>query len=255
MSLSEEMSAIELTTMPIHLIQKALYYDFVLYNMQQKPFGVLLASNGGAIKNSERGMTSVKKSGFSIITTRDIGTIGMLHKTLANCLNDESHCNVSELQESVEIIEQLYNSSKIDAFKKAAAAAAAAAAATNIAKKTTPAELYDLLNPGDGDINAAIQKAAREIMAYEPSHRMMYLGDDDEVFGLIFENRAGKFLDGNTVAAMRSIMNEPEISLPRRMGMGGRRTRRRGAQQRGAQRCNRRTNRRGCKNKKRTRRH
>ena len=239
MSLSEGMSGIELTSMPTHLIQKALYYDFVLYNMQQKPFGVLLASNGGAIKNSERGMTSVKKSGFSIITTRDIGTIGMLHKTLANCLNDESHCNVKELQESVEIIEELYNKEKIVQFKSAT--------------KTTPAELYDLLNPGDGDINAAIQTAAREIMAYDPSHRMMYLGDDDEVFGLIFENRAGKFLDGNTVAAMRSIMNEPEILLPRRMG--GRRTRRRGAQQRGAQRCNRRTNRRGCKNKKRTRRH
>jgi hypothetical protein len=223
MSLSEAMSGIEL--MPKHLVQKALYYDFVLYNMQQKPFGVLLASQGGAIKNNERGMRSVNQSGFSsVTTTRDIGTIGILHKTLAECLNNESHCNVKELQESVDVIEELYNDSKIADFKRAA--------------KTTPAHLYDLLRP-QGDINSAIQKAAREIMAYDPSHRMMYLGDDDAVFELIFQNRASKFLDGNTVAAMRSIM------LPRRMG--GRRTRRRTTKVRG-----RKSKRRACK---RTRRH
>ena len=117
-----------------------------------------------------------------------------------------------------------------------------------VVTKTTPAKLYDLLNPGDGDINVAIQKAAREIMAYSPSQSVLYLGDDDEVFQLIFKNAAVEFLDDETVEAIRSIM-EPEIALPRRMG--GRRTRRRGTRRHGPKRHNRRS----CKTKKRTRRH
>jgi len=51
MSLSQSMSEMELSTVMspdnVRLIQLALYYDFILYNMQQKPFGVLLVSGGG----------------------------------------------------------------------------------------------------------------------------------------------------------------------------------------------------------------
>jgi hypothetical protein len=187
MSLSEAMSGIKLTTTPKRLVQKALYYDFVLYNMQQKPFGVLLASNGGAIKNSERGLRKHKNDASAPMITMDI--VGTLHDTLAECLKNESTCNVSELQESVEIIEELlYTNSKIAAFKQAT--------------KTTPAELYDLLNPGDGDINAAIQKAAREIFSYAPG--IQYEGD--AVDALIFNGNAITFLDDAAVEAILSIL-------------------------------------------------
>ena len=188
MSLSEAMSGIKLTTTPRRLVQKALYYDFVLYNMQQKPFGVLLASNGGAIKNNERGLMKHQYNAASPMITVDI--VGELHKTLANCLNNESHCNGEELQESLDSIEELYTSSKIADFK--------------LATKTTPAELYDLLNPGDGDINAAIQKAAREIFSYAPA--IKYEGDRDAVDALVFNGNATSFLDDAAVEAILSIL-------------------------------------------------
>jgi hypothetical protein len=175
MSLSEAMSGIKLTTTPTttprRLVQKALYYDFVLYNMQQKPFGVLLASNGGAIKNSERGLMKHQYNASAPMMTID--KVGTLHDTLAMCLKDMSHCNVKELQDSVDE-----------------------------ATKTTPAELYDLLNPGDGDINASIQKAAREIFSYAPG--IQYEGD--AVDALVFNGNAASFLDDAAVEAILSIL-------------------------------------------------
>jgi hypothetical protein len=190
MSLSEAMSGIKLTTTPTttprRLVQKALYYDFVLYNMQQKPFGVLLASNGGAIKNIERGFMKHQYNASAPMITIDI--VGTLHNTLAMCLKDVSHCNVKELQDSVDEVEELYNDSKIADFKNAT--------------KTTPAELYDLLNPGDGDINAAIQKAAREIFSYAPG--IQYEGD--AVDALVFNGNAASFLDDAAVEAILSIL-------------------------------------------------
>ena len=224
---SEAMSGIELreSLKPeiVRLIQMALYYDFVLYNMQQKPFYVLLSVHGGAIKNIDR----------STITTEhyriDQNTI---HAALVKCLKSKSQCDTADLGMQVKAIKEMYDD-KINGFKAVT--------------KTTPAKLYDLLNPGDGDINVAIQKAAREIMA-SPSQKWLYLGDDDEVFQLIFKNAAVEFLDDETVEAIRSIM-EPEIALPRRMG--GRRTRRRGTRRHGPKRHNRRS----YKNTKRTRRH
>ena len=226
---SEAMSGIELreSLKPeiVRLIQMALYYDFVLYNMQQKPFYVLLSVHGGAIKNIDR----------STITTEhyriDPNTI---HAALVKCLKSKSQCDTADLGMQVKAIKEMYNEEKIKQFKALT--------------KTTPAKLYDLLNPGNGDINVAIQKAAREIMAYSPSQKMLYLGDDDEVFQLIFKNAAVEFLDDETVEAIRSIM-EPEIALPRRMG--GRRTRRRGTRRHGPKRHNRRS----YKTKKSTRRH
>lgn len=226
---SEAMSGTELSDSLkpeiVRLIQMALYYDFVLYNMQQKPFYVLLSVHGGAIKNIDR----------STITTEhyriDQNTI---HAALVKCLKSKSQCDTADLGMQVKAIKEMYDD-KINGFKAVT--------------KTTPAKLYDLLNPGDGDINVAIQKAAREIMAYSPSQkRLLYIGDDDEVFQLIFKNAAVEFLDDETVEAIRSIM-EPEIALPRRMG--GRRTRRRGTRRHGPKRHNRRS----YKTKKRTRRH
>lgn len=227
--LSEAMSGIELSEplKPeiVRLIQTALYYDFVLYNMQQKPFYVLLSVHGGAIKNMDRStMTEVYRINPNTI-----------HVALAKCLKSKSQCDTDDLVRQVKAIKELYDEDKIEGFKALT--------------KTTPAKLYELLNPGDGDINAAIQKAAREIMAYPPSQSTLYLGDDDEVFQLIFKNAAVEFLDDETVKAIRSIM-EPEIALPPKR-KGGRRTRRRGAQKRGSQR-HRRTR---HKNTKRTRRH
>jgi hypothetical protein len=226
---SEAMSGTELSDSLkpeiVRLIQMALYYDFVLYNMQQKPFYGLLSVHGGAIKNIDR----------STITTEhyriDQNTI---HAALVKCLKSKSQCDTADLGMQVKAIKEMYDD-KINGFKAVT--------------KTTPAKLYDLLNPGDGDINVAIQKAAREIMAYSPSQkRLLYIGDDDEVFQLIFKNAAVEFLDDETVEAIRSIM-EPEIALPRRMG--GRRTRRRGTRRHGPKRHNRRS----YKTKKRTRRH
>jgi len=141
------------------------------------------------------------------------------------------------LNEHVEYLkEKLYRSEKIDEFKTRG--------------KTTPAELYDLLNPGNGDINAAIQKAVRQIKEYPAAAAKVYLGD--EVLNLIFRNAAVHFLDGNTVAAMRSIMDDG-IALPKRIGG---RTQRRGTKRRGTKRRG--TKRRGTKRhnrRGRTRRH
>jgi len=130
------------------------------------------------------------------------------------------------LNEHVEYLkEKLYRSEKIDEFKTRG--------------KTTPAELYDLLNPGNGDINAAIQKAVRQIKEYPAAAAKVYLGD--EVLNLIFRNAAVHFLDGNTVAAMRSIMDDG-IALPKRIGGRTQRrgTKRRGTKRRGTKRHNRR---------------
>lgn len=225
---SEAMSGIELkeSLKPeiVRLIQMALYYDFVLYNMQQKPFHVLLFVHGGAIKNTDRSTITIEH--YRI----DPNTI---HAALVKYLKSKSQCDTADLGRQVKAIKEMYDD-KINGFKTAT--------------KTTPVKLYDLLNPGDGDINVAIQKAAREITAYLPSQNMLYLGDHDEVFQLIFKNAAVEFLDDETVESIRSIM-EPEIALPRRMG--GRRTRQRGTRRHGPKRHNRRSH----KNTKRTRRH
>ena len=158
--------------------------------MQQKPFGVLLASNGGAIKNNERGLMKHQYNAASSTTMITVDIVGELHDTLAMCLKDVSHCNVKELQDSVDEVEELYSDSKIADFK--------------LATKTTPAELYDLLNPGDGDINAAIQKAAREIFSYAPA--IKYEGDRDAVDALVFNGNAATFLDDAAVEAILSIL-------------------------------------------------
>jgi hypothetical protein len=226
--LSEAMGGIELSEplKPeiVRLIQMALYYDFVLYNMQQKPFYVLLSVHGGAMKNMDR-------STMTELYRIDPNTI---HAALARCLKSKSQCDTADLGRQVKAIKEMYDD-KINGFKAVT--------------KTTPAKLYDLLNPGDGDINVAIQKAAREIMAYSPSQSVLYLGDDDEVFQLIFKDAAVGFLDHETVEAIRSIM-EPEIALPPKR-KGGRRTRQRGTRRHGPKRHNRRS----YKNTKRTRRH
>ena len=239
MSLSQSMGNLELSTvMPpenVRVIQLALYYDFVLYKMQQKPFGVLLVSGGGAIGNTERGtmITVPNKAQPSLFVKKD--PVEELHDALVECLSDKSKCNIDGLKTHVEYLkETLYSSKKIDEFKTRG--------------KTTPAELYDLLNPGNGDINEAIQNAVRQIKEYPAAAAMVYLGDT--VLNLIFSNAAVHFLDGTTVDAMRSIMDDG-IKLPKRIGG---RTKRRGAQYHN-RRTRHKTNRRGRKNKKRTRRH
>lgn len=223
-----ELSAPTLSPETVRLMQLALYYDFVLFNMPQKPFRVLLVSGGGAIKNEERG--TIQKIQFARLNTVD-----EVHNALVDCLTDKKKCNdntiSSPLRDNVDYLkETLYVPSKIAEFKGRG--------------KTTPAELYDLLNPGDGDINAAIQNAVSKIKQYIT---VPYLGD--EVFTLISSGAAAQFLDDATVAAMRSILANTN--------QGGRTRRRRGgAQRRGAQRRGtKRHNRRSCKNKKRTRRH
>jgi len=241
MSLSQLMGNMELSTVMspenVRVIQLALYYDFVLYNMQQKPFGVLLVSGGGAIGNRERGtMVDVPNKAQPSLFVK-IDTVKELHDALVQCLSDKSKCDINGLNEHVEYLkETLYRSEKIDEFKTRG--------------KTTPAELYDLLNPGNGDINAAIQKAVRQIKEYPAAAATVYLGD--EVLNLIFRNAAVHFLDGNTVAAMRSIMDDG-IALPKRIGG---RTQRRGTKRRGTKRRG--TKRRGTKRhnrRGRTRRH
>jgi hypothetical protein len=225
-----ELSAPTLSPETVRLMQLALYYDFVLFNMPQKPFRVLLVSGGGAIKNEERG--TIQKFQFA-----SLNTVKEIHEALVDCLIDKKKCNDKNkseiLRDNVDYLKDtLYVPNKIAEFKGRG--------------KTTPAELYDLLNPGDGDINAAIQNAASKIKAFAPS-QMGYLGD--EVFKLISSGAAAQFLDDETVAAMRSILATNQ---------GGRtRRRRRGAQRRGAQRRRgtKRHTRRSCKNKKRTRRH
>lgn len=231
MSLSDDMGGIELsapTLSPetVRLMQLALYYDFVLYNMQQKPFRVLLVSGGGAIKNDERG--TIQKFQYA-----RLNIVKEIHDALVDCLIDKKKCNdenISQiLRDNVDYLKDtLYVPSKIAEFKGR--------------EKTTPAELFDLLNPGDGDINTAIQNAASKIKVFAPS-AVPYLGD--EVFKLISNGAAAQILDAATVEAMRSILANTN--------QGGRtRRRRRGAQRR---RGTKRHTRRSCKNKKRTRRH
>jgi hypothetical protein len=221
-----ELSAPTLSPETVRLMQLALYYDFVLFEMQQKPFRVLLVSGGGAMTNEERG--TIQKIQFA-----GLNTVKELHTALVDCLNDKKKCNdksISEiLRDSVDYLKDtLYVPSKIAEFKGRG--------------KTTPAELYDLLNPGDGDINTAIQNAASKIKAFAPS-TVPYLVDD-KVFKLISSGAAAQFLDDETVAAMRSILATNQ---------GGRTRRRRGGAQR--RRGTKRHTRRSCKNKKRTRRH
>ena len=232
MSLSQSMGDMELSTAMssenVRVMQLALYYDFVLYNMQQKPFGVLLKSGGGAIGNNERGtMVNVPNKAQSSLFVK-IDTVKELHNALVQCLSDKSKCDIDGLNEHVEYLkETLYRSEKIDEFKARG--------------KTTPAELYDLLNPGNGDINAAIQKAVRQIQEYPAAAAAtVYLGD--EVFNLLSNGAAVQFLDSDTVAAMLSITDDG-INLPpkRRGGRTKRRgTKRRGTKRRGTKRHNRR---------------
>ena len=196
--------------------------------MQQKPFGVLLKSGGGAIGNNERGtMVNVPNKAQSSLFVK-IDTVKELHNALVQCLSDKSKCDIDGLNEHVEYLkETLYRSEKIDEFKARG--------------KTTPAELYDLLNPGNGDINAAIQKAVRQIQEYPAAAAAtVYLGD--EVFNLLSNGAAVQFLDSDTVAAMLSITDDG-INLPpkRRGGRTKRRgTKRRGTKRRGTKRHNRR---------------
>jgi len=221
------MSETELSALPSKsVIELALYYDFILYNMQQKPFGVLLAIHGGAIRNIDRIIPMNTDDGVMI----KIDPI-TFHNELLQCLKLHTQCNTYNLEKQVNAIKKTYND-KIDEFKRLT--------------KTTPAELYDLLNPGEGkiDINAAIQNAARTIMAYAPSQQILYLGDD--VFDFIIQNAASQFLTDDTVAAMSSIMAEAKLPPKRKGG-------RRGTRRRGPKRHNRRSYK--NKNKKRTRRH
>jgi hypothetical protein len=210
-----ELSAPTLSPETVRLMQLALYYDFVLFNMQQKPFGVLLVLGGGAIMNTERGTIQRMYAGTN--------TVGELHNALVDCLTDKKNCNDKTindiLRDNVDYLkETLYVPSKIAEFKGRG--------------KTTPAELYDLLNPGDGDINVAIQNAASKIKALASS-TVPYLGD--EVFTLISNGAAVEFLDQVTVEAMRSILANTNQG-----GRTRRRQRRRGTKRRGTKRHNRR---------------
>ena len=182
--------------------------------MQQKPFGVLLVSGGGAIGNRERGtMVNVPNKTQSSLFV-EFNAVNALHDALVGCLSDKKKCNDRNLRDNVDFLKELYVPKKIIEFKSRG--------------KATPAELYDLLNPGDGDINTAIQNAVRQIKKYTADDERVYLGD--EVFTLISNGAAVQFLDAATVAAMRSIM-------PKRMGG---RTKRRGTKRRGTKRHNRR---------------
>jgi hypothetical protein len=217
------------------VMQLALYYDFVLYNMQQKPFGVLLSNYGGAILSKERGLRVNVPNPAQPSLFSKLDPVNTIHDALVKWLLDKSNCNINELKNQIaDLQDVVYKSEKINEFKGRG--------------KTTPAALYDLLNPGEGDINAAIQNAAAKIMAYAPSRKMMYLGD--EVFHLVLNKSAGQFLTDDTVAAMSTILSDPDALPPK--SKGGR-TKRRGTRRRGPKRHNRRS----CKNKnkKRTRRH
>ena len=204
--------------------------------MQQKPFGVLLVSGGGAIGNRERGtMVDVPNKAQPSLFV-EFNAVNALHDALVGCLSDKKKCNDRNLRDNVDFLKELYVPKKIIEFKSRG--------------KATPAELYDLLNPGDGDINTAIQNAVRQIKKYTADDERVYLGD--EVFTLISNGAAVQFLDAATVAAMRSIMDDG-IALPKRMGG---RTQRRGTQRRGTKRRG--TKRRGTKRhnrRGRTRRH
>jgi len=77
----------------VRVIQLALYYDFVLYNMQQKPFGVLLVSGGGAIENRERGtMVDVPNKAQPSLFVK-IDTVKELHDV--QCLSDKRKCDIN----------------------------------------------------------------------------------------------------------------------------------------------------------------
>jgi hypothetical protein len=233
-----ELSAPALSPENMRLIQLALYYDFVLHNMQQKPFRVLLVTSGGAIMNAERGTKlTLPNIGFVV------NTVNELHNSLVECLSDKTKCNADALRNNIEHLKHdVYTSKKINEFKSRG--------------KKTPAELYDLLNPGDGDINVAMQNAVRQIKKYPDAADTVYMAAD-EVLNLISNGAAVQFLDNDTVAAMLSITDDG-IKLPPKM-KGGRMkrrgTQRRGAQRSGAQRrgAQRNTRRSSCKNKKRTR--
>jgi len=216
------------------VMQLALYYDFVLYNMQQKPFGVLLSNYGGAILSKERGLRVNVPNPAQPSLFSKLDPVNTIHDALVKWLLDKSNCNINELKNQIADLQDVYKSEKINEFKGRG--------------KTTPAALYDLLNPGEGDINAAIQNAAAKIMAYAPSRKMMYLGD--EVFHLVLNKSAGQFLTDDTVAAMSRILSDPDALPPK--SKGGR-TKRRGTRRRGPKRHNRRSYK--NKNKKRTRRH
>ena len=232
-----ELSAPALSPENMRLIQLALYYDFVLHNMQQKPFRVLLTTSGGAIMNAERG-TKLTLPNIGLV----VNTVNELHNSLVECLSDKTKCNALALRNNIEHLKHdVYTSKKINEFK--------------LRGKKTPAELYDLLNPGDGDINVAMQNAVRQIKNYPDAADTVYIAD--EVLNLISNGAAVQFLDNDTVAAMLSITDDG-IKLPPKMKGG--RMKRRGTQRRGAQRrdtqrrgAQRNTRRSSCKNKKRTR--
>jgi len=194
----------------------------------------------GAIKNRERGtMVNVPNKAQPSLYI-EFNAVNELHDALVGCLSDKKKCNDINLRDNVDYLkETVYVPNKIIEFKSRGQA--------------NPAELYDLLNPGDGDINTAIQNAVRQIKEYTADNEMVYLGD--EVFTLISNGAAVQFLDDATVAAMRSIMDDG-IALPPKMRPNGGRTKRRGTQRRGTKRRG--TKRRGTKRhnrRGRTRRH
>ena len=115
------MSEMELSTVMspenVRVIQLALYYDFVLYNMQQKPFGVLLVSGGGAIGNRERGtMVDVPNKAQPSLFV-EFNAVNALHDALVGCLSDKKKCNDRNLRDNVDFLKELYVPKKIIEFK------------------------------------------------------------------------------------------------------------------------------------------
>ena len=124
MSLSDQMSSIELSAPTLspetmRLIQLALYYDFVLFNMQEKPFRVLLVSGGGAIGNKERGtMMTIPNPGQPSLFV-EFNPVKELHNALVDCLTDKKKCNDENLRDNVDYLkETLYVPIKIAEFKE-----------------------------------------------------------------------------------------------------------------------------------------
>jgi hypothetical protein len=74
----------------VRVIQLALYYDFVLFNMQQKPFRVLLASGGGAIGNKERGTMMTIPNPGQPSSFVEFNPVKELHDALVQCLSDKT---------------------------------------------------------------------------------------------------------------------------------------------------------------------
>jgi len=90
-----------------------LYYDFVLHNMQQKPFRVLLVTSGGAIMNAERG-TKLTLPNIGLV----VNTVNELHNSLVECLSDKTKCNADALRNNIEHLKHdVYTSKKINEFK------------------------------------------------------------------------------------------------------------------------------------------